>query len=129
MRPEATIDRQKLASEYLITVQSLSEELARATAAIARNDVDALEKHIETQQRLCAQLLSLVSHHPVREGLAGWHPVPGVLRTLVRNNQVYSTLLETSGRSHRVLLTLCKSYKDSSNHAADRDARKLSCEV
>jgi hypothetical protein len=132
MQLKATIDKEKFGSEYLIVVQSLSEELVGATAAIARNDVGALEKHIESQQKLCAQLLSLEElRQLLQTNSAAWTSVICALRTLVQNNRVYETLLTTSGRSHRVLLALCKSYKDSSSHAADRDqiAGKLSCEI
>jgi hypothetical protein len=131
MQPEAKIDIEKLGSEYLMCVQSLSEELACATAAIARNDIESLEKHIESQQKLCAQFLSLDRFHHPRENSAAWSRVRGALRTLIQNNQVYSKLLATSSRSHQVLLTLCNAYTDSSSHTADRNpiARTLSCEV
>jgi hypothetical protein len=132
MQFEATIDEEKLGSEYLITVQSLGEELASATAAIARNDIEALESHIASQQKLCDQLLSLNKlGHPLRVDSAAWSSVAGALQTLLRNNQVYSKLLATSGRAHQLLLTLCRAYKDSSKHVAEQDSntQALSCEV
>jgi hypothetical protein len=131
MQPKATIDIEKLGTDSLTLVQSLSEELAGATAAIARNDLEALKKHVESQQKLCAQLLSLgKSHHPLRANSAS-SSVKDALRTLIQNNRVFSVLLATSGRSHQIILTLCKAYQDSSCGVSGRtqSARTLSCEV
>ena len=132
MQLKATIDKEKLGSEYLIVVQSLSEELACATVAIARNDIEALDKHIAAQQTICAQLLSLAtSRQQLQANPVAWSSVTCVLRTLIHNNMVYSALLAASGRSHQVVLALCRVYKESSAHAADQDqiTRTLSCEV
>jgi hypothetical protein len=132
MQLKATIDEEKLSSEYLITVRSLSKELASATAAIARNDIEALESHIASQQKLCDQLLSLNKPgHPLRVDSVAWPSLADALQTLFRNNQIYSKLLTASGRANQVLLTLCRAYKDSSKHVAEQDSNTqvLSCEV
>jgi hypothetical protein len=132
MQSKTTIVEEKLGSEYLTSIRSLGEELAYATAAIARNDIEALEKHIASQQELCNQLLSLDKFIDyLRETPAAWSSVKEALRTLMRNNQVYSRLLTHSGRSHQVLLTLCKAYKGSWKQVAEQDpsTRTLSCEV
>jgi hypothetical protein len=132
MQEEAKIYIEKLGSEYLTSVQLLSEEFACATAAIARNDLEALEKHIKFQQDLCARLLALDRlHEPPSANSAVWSSVQVALRTLIRNKQIYSKLLVTSSLSHQVLLTLCNAYNDSSSHAAERSpiARSLSCEI
>jgi hypothetical protein len=132
MQPEETIEIGSIGSEYLKSIQSLSEELACAADAIARNDVKALEKHIEVQQTLCAHLLSLDRFRQLLHAdHATWNTISDALRTLNRNNQIYSKLLAASGQSHRVLLTLCKTYVDSSSHVAERTpvVRALSCEV
>jgi Mg2+ and Co2+ transporter CorA len=131
MQPKATIDIEKLGTEYLTLVELLSDELARATAAIARNDLEALKKHIESQQNVCAQLLALVNSRPYLRANSPLSSVKDMLRTLIQNNRVYSALLATSGRSHQVILTLCKAYQESSCHGSERtqSARTLSCEV
>jgi hypothetical protein len=132
MQPEKKLDVEKLASEYLTSVQSLSEEIAGAVSAIARNDLEALKKHIGSQQRLSSRLLELdSSRHYLSANPAVWAPIASALQTLIRNNRVYSALLVFSGCSHRILLTLCKAYNDSSSQAADRSqaAPTLSCEV
>lgn len=132
MREEAEIYIEKLGSEYLTSVQLLSEEFACATAAIARNDLEALEKHIEFQQNLCARLLSLDRlNEPLSANSAVWSSVQEALRTLIRNKQIYSKLLVASGRSHQVLLTLCKAYNGSLSNPDESNpvARSLSCEV
>jgi hypothetical protein len=131
MQPETKLDIEKLGSELLTCVQSLSDEIVRATSAIARNDLDALLKHIEFQQRLCTQLLAFdSSRHHLRASTA-WGSIQNALRTLARNNSVYAALLVFSGRSHQILLTLCRAYGESSSQAADRrqTAPTLSCEV
>ena len=117
---------------YLASIQSLSEELAHATAAIARNDIAALEGHIAAQQNLCAQLLTLNrTYGPLRQDCTAWSAVAAALQTLKQHNRVYATLLAMSARSHRALLALCRAYKNASSHSADQDPtlRKLSCEV
>ena len=121
MQQEATIDLEKLASEYLLCVQSLSEELACATDAIAHNDIKALERHIESQQKLCAQLLAL-DRFPqlLSANSTTWPAIRATWRTLIRNKQIYSKLLAISGHSHQVLLTLCKAYRDTPSHAAEQ---------
>jgi hypothetical protein len=132
MQQEATIDIEKLASEYLLCVQSLSEELACATVAIAHNDVKALERHVESQQRLCAQLLALDgSPRLLSANSTTWPVIRAAWRALIRNKQIYSKLLAISGHSHQVLLKLCKAYGDSPSHAAEQNpiARSLSCEA
>jgi hypothetical protein len=131
MQSKATIVQRKFGSEYLTSIRSLSDELACATAAIARNDIEALENHIASQQELCDQLLSLDKfRHYLRETPTAWSSLREALRTLIRNNQVYSKLLTHSGRSHQVLLTLCKTYKGSWKQVAGQDpnTRTLSCE-
>lgn len=132
MESEAPIDIGKLASEYLSCIQSLSEELACATVAIAENNLPALEAHIAAQQTLCAQILvfdkmqsQLMAYTSTQSAVtAAW-------QHLLRNKQVYAKLVAASGRAHHVLLTLCRTYDDSSSHAADQalSARSLSCEV
>lgn len=122
----------KLASEYLLAVQLLSEELAWATVAIAENDLWALEKHIAAQQTLCAQLLCFgKTQRHLFTNASTQSAVTAAWQQLLRNKQIYAKLLATSGRAHQVLLTLCKTYEGSSSHAADQAliARSLSCEV
>lgn len=132
MQPETKFDLEEIASKYLASVQSLTEEISGATAAIARNDIESLVKHIESQQKFCAQLLTLDSYrsHLSSNPLA-WCPILSALRTLVQRNQVFSALLAYSGRSHRILLTLCNAYNDSASHPTDRSQSPstLSCEV
>ncbi len=132
MQPEATIETGRSGPEYLTSIQSLSEELAYATAAIARDDIEGLEKHIDAQQSLCAQLHTLLkSAKKPPASQAARTSLNRALLSLARNNQVYSKLLVASGRSHGALLTLCKAYNDNSSHAAEQVsiARSLSCEV
>ena len=132
MQPETNLDVEKLASEYLTSVQSLSAEIAGATSAIARNDLTALVKHVESQQRLCNRLLALeLSRHHLRADPAVWISITNAMRTLASNNKIYSVLLVFSGRSHQAMLTLCRAYNDSSNQVAGQNqlSRALSCEV
>jgi hypothetical protein len=132
MQPETKLDLKKIVSEYLATVQSLSEEICGATAAIARNDLKALVGHIESQQKLSAQLLALDAYHPhLRSDPVVWFPILSALRKLAQHNRVYSALLAYSGRSQRILLTLCNAYNESCSHASgqSQDTPKLSCEV
>jgi len=131
MRPKATIEIEKLGTEYLILVRSLSEELACAIAAISRNDLEALKKHVESQEALCAQLLAISKSRPLQANSAALSTAQNVFHALIQTNRAYAALLETSGRSHQVLLMLCKTYKDSSCHASERAQRacSLSCEV
>jgi DNA-binding GntR family transcriptional regulator len=126
---QTKVDKKEFGLLYLATIQSLSEELAHATAAIARNDLAALERHIAAQQGLCAQLFMLQrTFHPLMRDCSTWPTIAAALRTLKQRNRVFSTLLAMSGRSHRVLLALCNAF---SSRSADRDltVRKLSCEV
>jgi hypothetical protein len=125
------VDRDKLGSQYLATIQSLSGELAGATAAIGRNDISALERHVEAQQDLCAQILGMLKLHPsLPEECCGLPPIISALRELRQNNRVYSALLTMSGRSHRVLMALCNSYRGSCNSVDHTPtSRKLSCEA
>lgn len=124
-------DIEKLGVEYLTLIQLLSEELACATAAIARNDLEALKKHVESQQILCAQLLALDNSRHRLQASPALSSVQNALRTLKQNNRIYSALLAASGRSHQVILALCKAYQVSSHHVSEqvRSACTLSCEV
>jgi hypothetical protein len=52
-------DQMVVLTEYVAGVDKLCKELSAGIAALASNDIDAFESHLQTQQALCRQLTSL----------------------------------------------------------------------
>lgn len=126
------VKSEPLGSQLLDSVQLLCGAFAGATAAIARNDVSDLEKHIETQETACATLLSLEQDFSLlMKDPRTRHELARVFQNLAREKRSYSRLLSTSAAFHKVMLALCGSYKDAASHNFDprQNSRGLSCEV
>jgi len=120
-------------SSYIVGhIQSLSEDLAKATLSIAQNNIDDFEQSIQSQATTCAKLIALEQgfkslFHDARA--RNW--LTKALRGLKTESQIYSRLLAVSGESLRIRLALCDSYRSSADQASvlDRHVHGVSFEV
>ena len=132
MQPASRLELGSIAENYLEAVESLSREIAAATAAIARNARQALARHVETQQECCLRLCALDGHRArLRAEAPDWPVIETALRTLAERTRVFAALLAYSGRSQRILLSLCHLYRQALGLPAlsASGAAPLSCEV
>jgi hypothetical protein len=127
---KTTIEVDKFETMYVAAIQSLGEEFARATAAISGNNLNSLEHGIAAQQTLCAQLTILQrSCDFTKLSPAARVAIKAALRKMQQDKQVFAALLEISGRSHRIMLAVCRAYRSVETHSGQPFGRKLSCEV
>jgi hypothetical protein len=127
---KTTVELDKFERMYVATIQSLGEEFARATTAISDNDLNSLERRIAAQQTLCAQLAILQGTCDFNTlSPAARVAISAALRKMQQDRQVFGALLVISGRSHRIMLAVCKAYRSVETHSGQPFGRKLSCEV
>jgi hypothetical protein len=120
----------KVEPMLVASIQSLGDEFARATAAISSNDLNSLEQRIAVQQTLCAHLAILQrSCDFTKLSPAARVAIAAALRMMQQNKQVFAALLAMSGRSHRIMLAVCRAYRSAEVQTGQPFCRKLSCEV
>jgi hypothetical protein len=117
-------------TQQLEQVRSLSREITAALSAIERNDLQAFQQAIASQERICNQL-ALTDQPAVAgsgsEGLAVYQAYV----ELAQVNRLYAAVIKRSKRCADVLLSLyggCDARYVSGEHA-QIDREGLACEA
>jgi hypothetical protein len=142
MNDEATRTHDQLAASYLQQLQALAFEISVAMDAIARNAITSFQESVAKQEMLCAVLANLASSSgaPVTSsermplGLSD-NSVALKIRattTVIRDlNLQYAALLNHSGRSIALLVSLCRTHTGQLQEAGGSRSKRQtwSCEM
>ena len=113
-------------------IRHLCVEFQQAIAALASDDVAALEAGIENQENLTNQLRDWFRTQPGKEQ-ARVKINPADLKELINLTRVYSSLLTRSIRTTRLRMALCRTYQQQQFSNATlpqpETTPSLSCEV
>jgi len=112
-------------------IRQLCVEFQQAIAALASDDIAALEAGIENQENLANKLQDWFRTQPAEKSEVKINPAD--LKELVNLTRVYSSLLTRSIRTTRLRLALCQTYQQQqfSNTTLPQPETtpSLSCEV
>jgi len=112
-------------------IRQLCVEFQQAIAALASDDVAALEAGIENQENLTNQLRDWFRTQPGKEQAPVINPAD--LKELINLTRVYSSLLTRSIRTTRLRMALCRTYQQQQFSNATlpqpETTPSLSCEV
>jgi len=130
----ATQASQQMESSYatcVADIRQLCVEFQQAIAALASDDVAALEAGIENQENLANKLQDWFRTQPAEKSEVKINPAD--LKELVNLTRVYSSLLTRSIRTTRLRMALCQTYQQQqfSNTTLPQPETtpSLSCEV
>lgn len=129
MATEGTEQRELNPSPCAAGIRELCVQFQRAIAALASDDVDALEASTAVQDSLVEQLQLCFRGQPT-----GQQPAikvsPSDLTELVNLTRVYSLLLQSALRTARLRAALCQTYKQNFPSTSEPlAATGWSCEV
>jgi hypothetical protein len=121
--------RERAKSGCVADLRELCVEFQRAIAALAADDVAAVETATAAQEQLAEKLQDWFRGLP-----SGERPSitisPGDFRELVNLTRVYSALLQRSLRSSRLRAALCETYRQAFPATRNESvATSWSCEV
>ena len=121
--------RERAQSGCAADLRELCVEFQRAIAALAADDVAAVETATAAQEQLAEKLQDWFRGSP-----SGERPSitisPGEFRELVNLTRVYSALLQRSLRSSRLRAALCETYRQAFPATKNENvATSWSCEV
>lgn len=133
----AQSDQMVILAEYIAGADTLCKELSASIEALASNDIDAFESHLEAQQALCRQLTSLSSIPEFAPNGADDTKVSALKaelrqhqQELARLNRQYASLLKRSEHTVSLLSLLFRSYTEGYGETASGSSSgSLSCEV
>jgi len=112
-------------------IRQLCVEFQQAIAALASDDIAALEAGIKNQENLANKLQDWFRTQPAEKSEVKINPAD--LKELVNLTRVYSSLLTRSIRTTRLRLALCQTYQQQqfSNTTLPQPETtpSLSCEV
>ena len=112
-------------------IRQLCVEFQQAIAALASDDIAALEAGIENQENLASKLQDWFRAQPAEKSEVKINPAD--LKELINLTRVYSSLLTRSIRTTRLRLALCQTYQQQqfSNTTLPQPETtpSLSCEV
>jgi hypothetical protein len=112
-------------------IRQLCVEFQQAIAALASDDISALEAGIENQENLANKLQDWFRAQPVEKSEVKINPAD--LKELINLTRVYSSLLTRSIRTTRLRMALCQTYQQQqfSNTTLPQPETtpSLSCEV
>ena len=112
-------------------IRQLCVEFQQAIAALASDDISALEAGIENQENLANKLQDWFRAQPAEKSEVKINPAD--LKELINLTRVYSSLLTRSIRTTRLRLALCQTYQQQqfSNTTLPQPETtpSLSCEV
>ena len=112
-------------------IRQLCVEFQQAIAALASDDISALEAGIENQENLANKLQDWFRAQPVEKSEVKINPAD--LKELINLTRVYSSLLTRSVRTTRLRMALCQTYQQQqfSNTTLPQPETtpSLSCEV
>ena len=113
-------------------IRQLCVEFQQAIAALASDDIAALEAGIENQENLANKLQDWFRTQPAKEK-SEVKINPADLKELINLTRVYSSLLTRSIRTTRLRMALCQTYQQQqfSNTTLPQPETtpSLSCEV
>jgi hypothetical protein len=111
-------------------IRQLCVEFQQAIAALASDDLPALEAGIEAQDQLANKLQDWFHAQPSNQQ-AQIKINPADLRELINLTRVYSSLLTSSIRTVRLRTALCRTYQQQFPTALPQSENvpSLSCEV
>ena len=112
-------------------IRQLCVEFQQAIAALASDDIAALEARIENQENLANKLQDWFRAQPAEKSEVKINPAD--LKELINLTRVYSSLLTRSIRTTRLRKALCQTYQQQqfSNTTLPQPETtpSLSCEV
>ena len=112
-------------------IRQLCVEFQQAIAALASDDIAALEAGIENQENLANKLQDWFRAQPAEKSEVRINPAD--LKELINLTRVYSSLLTRSIRTTRLRMALCQTYQQQqfSNTTLPQPETtpSLSCEV
>jgi len=112
-------------------IRQLCVEFQQAIAALASDDVAALQAGIENQENLANKLQDWFRTQPTEKSEVKINPAD--LKELINLTRVYSSLLTRSIRTTRLRMALCQTYQQQqfSNTTLPQPETtpSLSCEV
>ncbi len=141
MNDQAVQTHDQLAAGYLQHLRALAGEISVAMDAVARNAIATLHESVDRQEMLCVLLAKLALSDSKHNPSSGRLPVfsdssvaseiqvaTGAIRDL---NLQYAALLNHSGRSIELLLSLCRSHTGQLQEAAGSRSKRQtwSCEI
>ena len=141
MNDEAAQTHDQLAANYLQQLQALAFEISVAMDAIARNAITTFQESVAKQEMLCAVLANLANTIGERVSSAERPPLLSdssvarkirVTTTAIRDlNLQYAALLNHSGRSIALLVSLCRSHTGQLQEAGGSRSKRQtwSCEM
>jgi hypothetical protein len=129
------------AEEYLMALQTLSQELDRAMSALVAKELPIFEESVTRQLAHCVRLAEIPARSrarrqsqpdailPVDRELAG--RISAATTTLVTLNKRYAALLKHSGETMRLFAGLFRSYSDLPEQGSGicNTRRTWSCEL
>jgi hypothetical protein len=142
MNEEAAQTHDQLAASYLQQLQALAFEISVAMDAIAGNAISSFQESVAKQEMLCAVLANLANSIGAPVILSERMPLGlsenSVARkirattTVIRNlNLQYAALLNHSGRSIALLVSLCRTHTGQLQEAGGSRSKRQtwSCEM
>lgn len=142
MNDNAVLTRNEIAFSYLQQMQELASEISAATNAIATNSSSAFQASVAKQELLCTSLGKMAG---VVSGVAGTPERPTdalnqdlevrlskANKDMSELNQRYAALLNHSGKSIALLVSLCKNHTGlfmQEAHGIRQKHQTWSCEV
>jgi len=126
---QSTAESELNQSACSVDVRALCAEFQRAIAALASDNVRALETSTAVQEHLVKQLQESFRGQPSGQPPSTRIPSSD-LKVLVDLTRVYSSLLQRALRTARLRWSLCQTYKQNFPSAPEpRAATGWSCEV
>lgn len=130
MPSELSLQTESSHATCVADIRQLCVEFQQAIAALACDDLPALEAGIENQENLAAKLQDWFRSQPLC-ALPEIKINPSDLRELINLTRVYSSLLTRSIRTVRLRTALCRTYQQQFSTALPQPETtpSLSCEV
>jgi hypothetical protein len=132
--PSQNSEEHKLNSSACVAdLQELCAEFQRAIAALATDDLAAIETSTEVQESLIEKLQEWCREESLRGhslDKSSTIKIPAQdFKALVSLTQVYSSLLQRAMRTARLRASLCRTYRQNFPSAPEPAATGWSCEA
>lgn len=129
MATQSSEERELNPSACVADIRELCVEFQRAIAALASDDVAAVEASTAVQESLIGQLQCWFRGQPSDQQPA-IKVSPSDFRALIKLTRVYSSLLQRALRTARLRASLCQTYRQNFPSASEPAAATgWSCEV
>jgi hypothetical protein len=129
LAPHSTEERDLQSNAVVADIRELCVEFQRAIAALATDNVAALESSTEVQEGLVKKLQDGLRKQPTGER-SSTKAAAADFHALFNLNRVYASLLQSALRTARLRASLCQTYKQNFPAAPEPAAATgWSCEV